>query len=194
MIITRILSYFTFILGPEYSDYLESLNKQKPRDKYDNSKETMKTILTEFHKNCRLRLENLKAKHRRELRLLTRLKQEQADKGGTEALNGNVHKNNFAFPFRRSIVRHHQNGVVPWWKVLSQVTWWNWFSPKAIWFLQLLWNCIARSLSWNVFMVTLSFDNSIYVEILLSLGVKIASSNNIQCIRIKWEWKGSWLS
>lgn len=37
----------------------------------------------------------------------------------------------------------------------------------------------------NVFMVTLSFDNSIYVEILLSLGVKIASSNNIQCIRIK---------
>ncbi|XP_022795633.1 uncharacterized protein LOC111334203 [Stylophora pistillata] len=97
----------------EHRDYLESLNKQKPMYKYNNSKETMKTILTDFHKNCRLRLENLKAKHRQELRLLTRLKQEQADKGRTEALNGNVNKSYSAIPFRRSIVRHHHNGVVP---------------------------------------------------------------------------------
>ncbi len=72
----------------------------------------MRKILTDFHKNCRLRLENLKAKHRRELRLLARLKQEQAEKGDVEAVNGNVQKNVFGFPIRGSIVRY-VNGVVP---------------------------------------------------------------------------------
>ena len=96
----------------EYSDYLESFSKEDPLYEYNNSKETMRNILTDFHKNCRLRLENLKAKHRRELRLLARLKQEQAEKGDGEALNGNVQKNVFGFPIRRSIVRY-VNGVVP---------------------------------------------------------------------------------
>ena len=72
----------------------------------------MRTILTDFHKNCRLRLENLKAKHRRELRLLARLKQEQADKGQSDALNGNVQRSSFGLPIRGSIVRY-VNGVIP---------------------------------------------------------------------------------
>lgn len=97
----------------EYSDYLEYASKQNPLYEYNNSKETMRKILTDFHKNCRLRLENLKAKHRRELRLLARLKQEQAaDKGQGDAMNGNVQRSNFGFPIRRSIVRY-VNGVVP---------------------------------------------------------------------------------
>lgn len=97
----------------EYSDYLEYASKQNPLYEYNNSKETMRKILTDFHKNCRLRLENLKAKHRRELRLLARLKQEQAaDKGRGDAMNGNVQRSNFGFPIRRSIVRY-VNGVVP---------------------------------------------------------------------------------
>lgn len=96
----------------EYSDYLESVSKEDPLYEYNNSKETMRKILTDFHKNCRLRLENLKAKHRRELRLLARLKQEQAEKGDVEAVNGNVQKNFFGFPIRGSIVRY-VNGVVP---------------------------------------------------------------------------------
>ncbi|KAJ7390409.1 hypothetical protein OS493_025666 [Desmophyllum pertusum] len=36
----------------EYSDYLEYINKQKPLYKYTNSKETMKKILTDFHKTA----------------------------------------------------------------------------------------------------------------------------------------------
>ena len=96
----------------EYSDYLEYASRQNPLYKYNNSKETMRVILTDFHKNCRLRLENLKEKHRRELRLLARLKQEQAEKGQSDAMNGNVQRSNFGFPIRRSIVRY-VNGVVP---------------------------------------------------------------------------------
>ena len=96
----------------EYSDYLEYGRKQNPLYEYNNIKETMRKVLTDFHKNCRLRLENLKAKHRRELRLLARLKQEQADKGQSDAMNGNIQKSNFGFPIRRSIVRY-ANGVAP---------------------------------------------------------------------------------
>ena len=96
----------------EYSDYLEYARKQNPLYEYNSSKETMREILTDFHKNCRLRLENLKAKHRRELRLLARLKQEQADKGQSDAMNGNVQRSTFGFPIRGSIVRF-VNGVVP---------------------------------------------------------------------------------
>jgi len=96
----------------EYGDYLEYTSKRNPLYEYNNSKEIMRKILTDFHKNCRLRLESLKDKHRRELRLLARLKQEQADKGQSDTLNGNVQRNNFGFPVRRSIVRY-VNGVVP---------------------------------------------------------------------------------
>ena len=96
----------------EYSDYLEYASKQNPLYEYNNSKETMRKILTDFHNNCRLRLECLKAKHRRELRLLARLKQEQADKGQSDAINGNAQRSNFGFPFRRSIVRY-VDGVGP---------------------------------------------------------------------------------
>jgi len=96
----------------EYSDYLEHTSKRNPLYEYNNSRETMRKILTDFHKNCRLRLESLKAKHRRELRLLARLKQEQAEKGQGDALNGNAQRSSFGFPIRRSIMRY-VNGVVP---------------------------------------------------------------------------------
>ena len=88
------------------------LSKQDQLYEYKNSKETMRKILTDFHKNCRLRLDNLKVKHLRELRLLARLKQEAGDKGETDALNGSVRKNLFGFTARNSIVRY-VNGVVP---------------------------------------------------------------------------------
>ena len=71
----------------------------------------MKKILTDFHKNCRLRLENLKAKHRRELRLLARLKQEAADKGSTNPRNGSVKNNLLGLKPRNTIVKY-VNGVV----------------------------------------------------------------------------------
>jgi len=96
----------------EYKDFLEDVSKQDRLYEYNNSKETMKKILTDFHKNCRLRLENLKAKHRRELRLLARLKQEAADKGDMDVLNGSVRRNVFGFTARNSIVRY-VNGVLP---------------------------------------------------------------------------------
>lgn len=71
----------------------------------------MKKILTDFHKNCRLRLENLKAKHRQELRLLARLKQEAADKGSTNSRNGSVKNNLLGLKPRNTIVKY-VNGVV----------------------------------------------------------------------------------
>lgn len=45
-----------------------------------------------LYKNCRLRIEHLKAKHRRELRLLGRLKQEAAEKGEIAPTNGSFRK------------------------------------------------------------------------------------------------------
>ena len=52
----------------------------------------MKKILSDFYKNCRLRIEHLKAKHRRELRLLARLKQEATEKGEIAPTNGSFRK------------------------------------------------------------------------------------------------------
>ena len=97
----------------DYSDYLEDLRKQDGFYDYKISKDTMKTILTDFHKNCYLQLENLKAKHRRELRLLARLKQEAAEKKsiGNNNEKKKVKKNFFRFNAQNSIVRY-VNGVV----------------------------------------------------------------------------------
>ena len=36
----------------DYSDYLEDLRKEDEFYEYKISKDTMKTILTDFHKNC----------------------------------------------------------------------------------------------------------------------------------------------
>ena len=99
----------------DYSDYLEDLSKEDEFYEYKISKDTMKAMLTDFHKNCYLHLENLKAKHRRELRLLARLKQEAAEKKAENIDNNskkkNVKKNFFGFKAQNSIVRH-VNGVV----------------------------------------------------------------------------------
>lgn len=96
----------------EYSDYLQDLRKQDQLYEYKYSKETMKQILTDFHKNCCLRLKNLKDKHRRELALLSRLKQETGERGETNTLTGSVKRSLFGFTARNSIVRY-VNGVVP---------------------------------------------------------------------------------
>ena len=99
----------------DYSDYLEDLSKEDEFYEYRVSKDTIKTILPDFHKNCYLHLENLKAKHRRELRLLARLKQEAAEKKAENIDNNskkkNVKKNFFGFKAQNSIVRY-VNGVV----------------------------------------------------------------------------------
>ena len=99
----------------EYSDYLEDLSKEDEFYEYINSKETMKKILTDFHKNCYLQVENLKAKHRRELRLLARLKQEAAEKKAEQTdqtKKNSAKKSFFGFKAQNSIVRY-VNGVVP---------------------------------------------------------------------------------
>ncbi|XP_068752195.1 uncharacterized protein [Montipora capricornis] len=99
----------------EYSDYLEDLSKEDECYEYINSKETMKKILTDFHKNCYLQVENLKAKHRRELRLLARLKQEAAEKKAEQTdqtKKNSAKKSFFGFKAQNSIVRY-VNGVVP---------------------------------------------------------------------------------
>lgn len=100
-------------LSTEYSDYLQDLHKQDQFYEYKYSKETMKQILTDFHKNCCLRLKNLKDKHRRELALLSRLKQETGERGETNTLTGSVKRSLFGFTARNSIVRY-VNGVIPW--------------------------------------------------------------------------------
>ena len=94
-------------------DYLEYKSRQDVLYDYNTSKEIMKKIVTDFHKNCRLRLENLKAKHHRELRLLARLKQEAAEKSESEPLNGNGRKF-FQLGFGgRSSITKYTNGNVP---------------------------------------------------------------------------------
>ena len=48
-----------------YSDYLQGLHKEDRLYEYNNTKDPMKKILSEFYQNCRLRIENLKViKHR----------------------------------------------------------------------------------------------------------------------------------
>ena len=76
----------------EYSDYLQDLRKEDRLYEYNNTKDAMKKILSDFYKNCRLRIEHLKAKHRRELRLLARLKQEATEKGEIAPTSGSLRK------------------------------------------------------------------------------------------------------
>ena len=76
----------------EYSDYLQDLHKQDRLYEYNNTNDAMKKILSDFYKNCRLRIEHLKAKHRRELRLLARLKQEATEKGEIVPTSGSLRK------------------------------------------------------------------------------------------------------
>ena len=84
--------FLSLFKSAEYSDYLQDLRKEDRLYEYNNTKDAMKKILSDFYKNCRLRIEHLKAKHRRELRLLARLKQEASEKGEIAPTNGSFRK------------------------------------------------------------------------------------------------------